>query len=153
MQKAQRHWSWVPGVRHTHPNFFTVLAGELLVHTGLGVAGIFGAHNSPIWYFLDYFGSAGFYLLGGLHLAIAAMMLVGLYLCWSWMRTALLASVTLYILQTSFLVAGIIRTIVDPHLPQAAYEGAFYGIGLILLSTAAYKEPVVPGRYNAPDTV
>lgn len=134
-----------PLVRSTHPNYFTVLTGELLVHVGLAVSGAFGAHNSPIWFYIQQYH--GFAILGTAHAIIAVAMLVGFYRNWRVMRAALLLSVTVYLLQTGLLAAGIVRSLVDPLVQQVAFESFFYGLGLILLSAAAYREPLIPGRY------
>lgn len=142
-----------PLVRSTHPNYFTVLVGELLVHSGLALAGLFGDHPSAIWYYLagGQGRTVGLVATGMAHGVIAALMVAGLYRNWLWMRVALLSSVSVYLLQTSLLVAGIVRSYLDPTVPHVSLESAFYGLGLILLSVAAYREPLVPGRYDKRD--
>jgi hypothetical protein len=139
-----------PQVQTTHPNYALVLLGEFIVHAGLAAAALCGAHSSPVWFYLVQIG--GLPALGLAHAVIAAVMVLGAYWRWRLMRLALLVSISVYTLQTAFLTAGIVRSYVDPSVPRVAMESAFYGLGLVLLSLAAYREPLVPGGYADPDS-
>lgn len=131
-----------PLVRRTHPNYWTVLMVEVVVHVGLGISSCFGSHPSAVW---KYFGGTlGLSLLGAFHILIAGWMVAGLYSYFMFTRIALLFSVTTYLLQACLLTGGIISA----HLQgvTTAVEGPIYSFGLIMLSVAAFKEPLVPGR-------
>lgn len=133
-----------------HPNYFTVLFGEIIVHLGLWLSAWFGPHNGIVWYFFGS-GSTGMRLFGAAHLIVAIGMICGLYGKFSWTRLGLLFSVTVYLMQLCLLGAGVIRSWNTPGLPPSAMEGTVYTIGLILLSIAAYREPMTPGHYDARD--
>lgn len=140
----------VPRVYWSHPNYAMVLLVEVIAHVGLAYAGWFGSHNAPIWYYFQ-----GAHMLGVVavaHAVIASLLLVGVYSRFGIVRVALLASVTVYTLQAAFLLSGVIRSYIDPQVERAALEGTIYAVGLILLSAAAYREPLVPGQYTSPDT-
>lgn len=154
LQESQNTLSWLPRVRYTHPNYFTVLVGETLVHAGLLGAAFYGTHGTPGWFYfqqLDLFGFSLVGVFGVLHGLIALAMVLGMYWRWALTRMALLFSVTVYLSATCLFVAAVIRGYATPDAPLVPVEGIIYNLGLIMLSTAAYKEPLIPGRYEAKD--
>lgn len=154
LQGSQNSASWLPHVRYTHPNYFTVLVGETLVHAGLFGAAFYGAHATPSWFYFNELHLASISMVsvfGVLHGLIAVTMVLGMYWRWSLTRMALLFSVTVYLAATSLFAAAVVRGYATPDVPVVPVEGIIYNLGLIMLSTAAYKEPMVPGQYHAKD--